>query len=52
MRAHGVLALGIFFDQFQFLMDFSSLLTDEGLKRLDLGVRQVLVVAHKAAPER
>lgn len=32
MRAHGVLALGHLFDQVEFLMDFSSPLTDEAMK--------------------
>lgn len=32
MRAHGVLALGRLFDQVEFLMDFSSPLTDEAME--------------------
>lgn len=34
------LGFGNFFDQVEFLMDFSLLLTDEALKRLVWGVRQ------------
>lgn len=35
MRAHGFLALGRLFDQVEFLMDVSSLLTDEAEAALE-----------------
>lgn len=38
MRAHGVLALGRLFDQVEFLMDFSSPLTDEAMEGGGRGV--------------
>lgn len=38
MRAHGVLALGRLFDQVEFLMDFSSPLTDEAMEGCGSGV--------------